>query len=661
MKHTVLIVDDSLTVRMDLAEAFQAAGFEPALCGGLAAAREALSGGAVALVVLDVELPDGDGVAFLAELKSSPQTRALPVLLLSSKAEVDDRIKGMKTGADDYVGKPYDRVQVVSRARDLLHMTDAAEPGGARVKVLVIDDSATFREELKAALEASGYAVETANGGEEGLRSASSLRPEAVIVDGVMPGLDGVGVVRRIRLDAALRRTPCLLLTASADRAEELRALDAGADGFVRKSEDLTLVLARLSAVLRGAPQACGQDTSALLAPKRILAVDDSATYREQVAEELRQEGYDMVMASSGEAALELLAVQTVDCILLDLMMPGMSGQEACRRIRGEPRWRETPLIMLTATGEREAMIEGINIGADDYITKSAEFDVLKARLRALLRRKQFEEENRRIRERLMNKELEAAEAQAARAVAEARAALTADLEAANRELEAFSYSVSHDLRAPLRHIDGFIELLGEKIKGKIDEQGLHYLTTISSSAKRMGELIDDLLSFSRMGREEMRKVKTDLGAVARKVIAERESEARGRDVKWTIAALPLVECDQAMIKLVFDNLIGNALKFTRKRKRAEIEIGLGPAAPGELAIFVRDNGAGFDMRYAEKLFGIFQRLHAQDEFEGTGIGLANIRRIVARHGGRTWAKGAVDAGAEFHFTLPSNRSEVPS
>ncbi len=228
----------------------------------------------------------------------------------------------------------------------------------------------------------------------------------------------------------------------------------------------------------------------------------------------------------------------------------------------------------------------------------------------------------------------------------------TAQLEAANKELEAFAYSVSHDLRAPLRHIDGFLELLQGRTAITLDEQSQHYMANISDSAKRMGTLIDDLLSFSRLGRYEISKLWVDLGELTQEVIREFEPETGGRNIHWQIGNLPMVTGDRAMLRVVLVNLISNALKFTQPREQAEIEIGC-QSQKTETIIFVRDNGVGFDPRYADKLFGVFQRLHRADEFEGTGIGLANVRRIINRHGGRTWAKGEVNLGATFYFSLP--------
>ncbi|MBJ6723384.1 sensor histidine kinase [Geomesophilobacter sediminis] len=226
-------------------------------------------------------------------------------------------------------------------------------------------------------------------------------------------------------------------------------------------------------------------------------------------------------------------------------------------------------------------------------------------------------------------------------------------LGAVNRELEAFSYSVSHDLRAPVRHIGGYLQLLAKRDLSCLDPQSQRYLDVIMKATQDMGTLIDDLLSFSRMGRVDLMKSRVRLGEMVREVVAALAPESAGRIVNWEIGPLPEVEGDPAMLRLVLVNLLANALKFTRGRPRAVIEIGAVPRE-GEVAIFVRDNGVGFEMQYADKVFGLFQRLHRQDEFEGTGVGLANVQRIIARHGGRTWAEGALDRGATFWFTLPA-------
>jgi len=234
--------------------------------------------------------------------------------------------------------------------------------------------------------------------------------------------------------------------------------------------------------------------------------------------------------------------------------------------------------------------------------------------------------------------------------------ARTQELQSANKELEAFSYSVSHDLRAPLRHIDGFADLLQKHIHSALDEKGRRFMKTISESAKQMGCLIDDLLAFSRVGRVELHETVVNLEQLVKDVQRDLLPDGQGRQITWNIGPLPEVRGDPSMLRQVLANLINNAVKYTRHREEARIEIGCDGSNSRETVIFVRDNGAGFDMQYAHKLFGVFQRLHNASEFEGTGIGLANVRRIIQRHGGRTWAEGAVDVGATFYVSLPTRK-----
>ena len=233
----------------------------------------------------------------------------------------------------------------------------------------------------------------------------------------------------------------------------------------------------------------------------------------------------------------------------------------------------------------------------------------------------------------------------------------TAQLESSNKELEAFSYSVSHDLRAPLRHVGAYVEMLRQESGGALTENGRRHLAIISQAARQMGNLIDDLLSFSREGRAVLRRTLIRMEEPVNQVLLELKNDTEGRNIQWTIGAMPQVFADWAMMKQVWMNLFSNAAKYTRHKERAEVNVGC-RLLETEFEFYVRDNGAGFDMQYADKLFGVFQRLHSDGEFEGTGIGLANVRRIVSRHGGRTWAEGKVGEGATFYFTLPKAAKE---
>jgi two-component system NtrC family sensor kinase len=651
-ERTVLIVDDSLTVRMDLHEAFEAAGFTTILCASGAEAGDALAGAHFDVAVLDVFVPDADGVDLLRALRAHPGRARTVTMLLSSEADVAGRLHSLGTGADEYVGKPYDAGYVVARARQLL----GGDPyrTGARTTILVIDDSMTFREELRHLLEPEGYAVITAASGEEGLRTAADRRPQAVIVDGVMPGIDGATVIRRLRLDPALRDIPCLLMTAEEDYATEVQVLEAGADAFVRKQQDLAVVLAKLAAVLRtSAERLPFEVTGSLHGPGKVLAVTADGLRLAALGDALCADGYDVLGAGSGAEALDLLAAEPMDCIVLSLDGSGTDGMEICRRIKDVPQIGDTPVIM---TGDHdEALLGCLAAGADDYVRSADGAEALRAHVRGQIRRKQSLDESRRIREELMRRELDAAGERAARQLAETRAALVEELEWRNRELEAFSGSVSHDLRGPLQIISSFAETMLDEDEDPLSALTRHRVQRIHAAAQRMADLVESLLILARASRGELRRQEFDMTAVAWQVIRDIEAREPRRQIEFTVSEAMTACADEGLVRVVLGNLIDNAVKFTRRIEKPAIEVGW--SGPDENPrYFIQDNGAGFPAGKVGELFRPFARLHSADDFPGTGIGLTTVHRAVERHGGEIHAEGGDGLGATFWFTLPPAR-----
>ncbi|HZT04227.1 MAG TPA: response regulator [Steroidobacteraceae bacterium] len=369
----------------------------------------------------------------------------------------------------------------------------------------------------------------------------------------------------------------------------------------------------------------------------RLLVVDDEAAQVQALCRTLEDEGYAIKGFTATSAALEALRSGPFDIVLTDLTMPGMDGiafLNAAREI--DPGLAG---IVMTGHGTIATAVEAMKAGALDYILKPFDLRVILrvlARTQAMLR---LRRENAALLERLSLRTVELETA-------------NRELEAANRELEAFSYSVSHDLRAPLRTMDGLLNVIQEDFGASVPAEARQHIEAISSQATRMGELIEDLLRLSRLGREPLQKRSVDMGALVQEVVGELRAGETARNLEIRIGSLPLAQADPSLLRQVWVNLLANALKFTRRREQAIITIEGAEGAEGRL-YSVRDNGAGFDPQRADRLFGIFQRLHGAKEFEGTGVGLSIVRRIIERHGGRIWAQGEPDRGAAFHFTLP--------
>jgi DNA-binding response OmpR family regulator len=549
----VLIIEGSLTVRMDLKETFETAGYKVFLCATGKEAREQLARHCVALVVLDAVLPDDDSVALLKEVKEKPETNLIPVILLSNERDVGHRPSDPFSRADLCLEKPYDRVDLVARANELL------------------------------------------------------------------AGLD--------ELIAGMRMAP---------------------------REDSPL------------------------GPMRILAVDDSLTYLHAVAEQLGQDGHGVALAHSGEEALAFLERESADCVLLDLIMPGLSGEETCRRIKGAAAWHRLPVIMLTAREDREAMIASFNAGADDFISKSSEFPVLRARLRAHLRRRALEVEHHRTLDQLHHKEIEAAESRANRELAEARAAHMADLERKNAELteakavaeranhakDHFLAVLSHELRTPLTPVLATISMLQEE--PGFSEDARQSFEVIRRNIDLEARLIDDLLDLTRIvrGKVNLDKRLIELSEVIRRAVEVCQPDIEARHLEFGVdigsAAPYMIEADAARLQQVFWNLLKNSIKFTPRGGCIGIRCYV---QHGQVVAEVNDSGQGIPPEALDRIFNAFEQAeHATArQFGGLGLGLAISKALLEMHGGTIEAHSAgTGKGATFRVRLPLRAKEEP-
>jgi two-component system, sensor histidine kinase and response regulator len=363
----------------------------------------------------------------------------------------------------------------------------------------------------------------------------------------------------------------------------------------------------------------------------RVLIVDDETAQVRALCDTLRDQGYETTGFTSGERALAAFREARYDLLLTDLMMPEMDGIALLRlALEIDPH---IVGIIMTGEGTITTAVEAMKSGALDYILKPFKLSVILPVLSRALAMRRLRLENAELEHEIRKR--------------------TAELEAANRELESFSYSVSHDLRAPLRAISGFSTILNADYSTEIPIEAQSLLNDIALNVQRMNRLINDLLRFSQLSRQSLSKQLVDITTLVHDVLKELRKEQGDRQIEVRVGVMPESIGDPALLKQVFINLLSNAFKFTRFQEQAVVEVGC-RHQDGEDIYFIQDNGAGFDMRYAGKLFGVFQRLHSAEKFEGTGIGLSLVHRIIQRHGGRLWAEAEVNKGAAFYFVLPN-------
>jgi two-component system sensor histidine kinase/response regulator len=538
-----------------------------------------------------------------------------------------------------------------------------------RPRILIVDDNPTNLRLATDILEDAGCQIYQAGDAEEAVAMLQSITPDLILMDIALPGMDGLSLTRQLKGDARFRQIPVVALTASAMKGDQEKALAAGCQAYITKPIDTRRfgqqILGYVSAEDARAPSG-----------KVILVVDDYPANRELLRAGLEGEGLTVVEAGNGVEALRLLDQQQVDAVISDILMPAMDGFRLCHEIRkGNQSYASIPFILYTATYNSPSDRDlARTVGADDYIVKPAPIAVIME----ALRRTRLQTENiirpavqrpadsyvleqysaalvRKLEER--NADLQRALARISdlnQHLEDRVAQRTAQLSAANQSLDAFSYSVAHDLRGPLSHISLSAELLKELAGTRLDQRCQEYLDTIVQASQRMAALIGDLLEFSRSGRVDMHIARVELDELLRDALAAVQPDVQGRNVEWICAPLPVVQGDPAMLRQVFINLLSNALKYSRTRDRARIEIGQGPDEAACVVVFVRDNGVGFDMAQAGELFKVFRRLHSGSEFEGTGVGLASSFQTVSRHGGRMWAEAAVGCGATFYVALPA-------
>jgi two-component system NtrC family sensor kinase len=533
-------------------------------------------------------------------------------------------------------------------------------------RILLVEDSPTQAARLSRFLAGEEMEIVHVGSAELALKELEAKRPDVIVLDNNLPGMSGNEFCREIRLNVNTRAIPVLMLTSEKSDAAQMQGLASGADDYVIKTVDPDILRVRIHALLRKAESDPAiPDVENRFSRARLLAIDDSPTFLEYIRQELKTEHYSVETAVDPAAGLQRVTQTPFDCVLVDLEMPNIDGIEVIRRIRATQTGSEPGIVLIVFSGheDKRRITSGFEAGADDYISKSSDFSVTRARIRALLRRRFLVEENRRIAEEIRQKELETLRARAAIEAAEFRAqmadrlaAANRDLDRANQELEQFSYSAAHDLQEPLRKVRLFSELLHEQYGGKLDAQGNQFIQYCVEGAGRMQQVIEDLLAYASASRAEKAVLApVDLCKVVDKAVGNLQAlieETHGVVNRSTLPCLPL---EEIRIQQLFQNLIGNALKYRRPGVSPHVEVS-GEFRDNEWHFAVADNGMGIEPEYLTRVFDAFRRFHSGSN-PGTGLGLAICKRIVESFGGRIWVESEIGKGSTFRFTLPPTLS----
>lgn len=706
----ILVVEDSLTQAERLKHILEKNGHHVSVAHNGKEALTMMRQHKPTVVVTDIVMPEMDGYQFCSQVKKDEDLKMIPVILLTSLSAPVDVVKGLECGADNFIFKPYDEEYLLARiaymlANRRLRDGESAQMGleiffGGR-KFFITSDRLQILNLLLATYDAALQKNrELSTTRDELSKLSQSLE---IKVKERTAALEEE-VAERKRAEQALLQTEELYRRAIAGAGAVPYASDV-------KSKSHVFIGSGIQQLIGYFPEEVTSDLWNRIIQESIMLGEATGLSKEEAFEralkgEIQHWRCDMrVITRDGKSRwISDASVQTIDesgwtgamGILQDIT-ERKQMEEVCEHFAAIVRSSDDAII----SKNLEGTITSWNPGAERLFGYSAE-EAIGQSLRMLIPPNRLHEEVEilvkikrgeridhfeTVRLRKDGRSIDISQtisplkdsngaiigaSQIARDITERKRSekeiqdlnqkleqrvleRTAQLQAANEELGAFSYSVSHDLRAPLRHIEGFLGLLEKRTSTTLDEKSREFLDTIAASTRQMSCLIDDLLNFSRMGRKKMMQNVVEPDALVQNVIRDLQPETGERQIYWRVASLPPIQADPAMMRQVFFNLLANAAKYTRTRTTAEIDIGI-QEAPNELVFFVRDNGVGFDSQYANKLFGVFQRLHRAEDFEGTGIGLANVRRIITRHGGRTWAESKEGEGATFYFSLPKER-----